>query len=82
MSPPPTGAQGLRLRSAEWLLVIYFGYVAVIAPRFPLEQQAIWRPFLAELLVLFAIDAIERLGTVPKTTASFANLQLHAHFHD
>ncbi|MGB6944163.1 MAG: phosphatase PAP2 family protein [Bryobacteraceae bacterium] len=51
MSQSPTGAQGLRLRSAEWLLVIYFGYVAVIAPRFPLEQQAIWRPFLAELLV-------------------------------
>jgi membrane-associated phospholipid phosphatase len=51
MSGSSTGAQGLRLRSAEWLLVIYFGYVAVIAPRFPLEQQAVWRPFLAELLV-------------------------------
>lgn len=41
----------LHLRSAEWLLVIYFGYVAAIAPRFPLEQQLIWRPFLVELLV-------------------------------
>ena len=41
----------LRLRSAEWLLVIYFGYVAAIAPRFPLQQQIVWRPFLVELLV-------------------------------
>jgi len=41
----------LRLRSAEWLLVIYFGYVAAIAPRFPLEQPIIWRPLLVELLV-------------------------------
>jgi membrane-associated phospholipid phosphatase len=41
----------LRLRSAEWLLVVYFGYVAAIAPRFPLEQQLIWRPFLVEVLV-------------------------------
>jgi membrane-associated phospholipid phosphatase len=43
--------KALRLRSAEWLLVIYFGYVAAIAPRFPLQQQLIWRPFLVELLV-------------------------------
>ena len=41
----------MRLRSAEWLLVIYFGYVAAIAPRFPLQQQLIWRPFLVEVLV-------------------------------
>jgi membrane-associated phospholipid phosphatase len=41
----------LRLRSAEWLLVIYFGYVAAIAPRFPLQPQIAWRPFLVELLV-------------------------------
>jgi membrane-associated phospholipid phosphatase len=40
-----------RLRSAEWLLVVYFGYVAVIAPRFPLQPQIPWRPFLVELLV-------------------------------
>jgi membrane-associated phospholipid phosphatase len=39
------------LRSAEWLLVIYFGYVAAIASRFPLQQQMVWRPFLVELLV-------------------------------
>jgi len=41
----------LSLRSAEWLLVVYFGYVAAIAPRFPLEHQLIWRPFLVEMLV-------------------------------
>jgi membrane-associated phospholipid phosphatase len=41
----------LSLRSAEWLLVIYFGYVAAIAPRFPLQQQIVWRPFLVEVLV-------------------------------
>jgi membrane-associated phospholipid phosphatase len=41
----------LRLRSAEWLLVVYFGYVAAIAPRFPLQPQIAWRPFLVELLV-------------------------------
>ncbi|HTC88351.1 MAG TPA: phosphatase PAP2 family protein [Bryobacteraceae bacterium] len=41
----------LRLRSAEWLLVIYFGYVAAIAARFRLGQSFVWRPLLAELLV-------------------------------
>jgi len=46
-----SGVQPLRLRSAEWLLVIYFGYVAVIAPRFPLLRPLIWRPFLVEALV-------------------------------
>jgi membrane-associated phospholipid phosphatase len=41
----------LRLRSAEWLLVIYFGYVAAIAPRFPLPPQIASRPFVVVLLV-------------------------------
>jgi membrane-associated phospholipid phosphatase len=45
------GAQALRLRSAEWLLVVYFGYVAAISPRFPLGQQLNWRPILVEVLV-------------------------------
>lgn len=45
------GPPALRLRSAEWLLVIYFGYVAAIAPRFPLAQPLVWRPFLVEMLV-------------------------------
>lgn len=41
----------MRLRSAEWLLIIYFGYVAAISPRFPLSPQINWRPFLVEVLV-------------------------------
>lgn len=41
----------LSLRSAEWLLIIYFGYVAAIAPRFPLAEQIVWRPFLVAALV-------------------------------
>jgi membrane-associated phospholipid phosphatase len=39
----------VRLRSAEWLLVIYFGYVAAISTAFPLENH--FRPFLVEVLV-------------------------------
>lgn len=46
-----SGAQGLRLRSAEWLLIVYFGYVAAIAPLFPLEERVAWRPLLVEALV-------------------------------
>ncbi len=41
----------MRLRSAEWLLIVYFGYVALISPRFPLAPQIHWRPFLVEALV-------------------------------
>jgi len=41
----------MKLRSAEWLLIIYFGYVAAISPRFPLGPQITWRPFLVEALV-------------------------------
>jgi membrane-associated phospholipid phosphatase len=41
----------VRLRSAEWLLIVYFGYVALISPAFPLGAQITWRPFVVELLV-------------------------------
>ena len=41
----------LSLWPSEWLQVVYFGYVAAIAPRFPLQQQIVWRPFLVEALV-------------------------------
>lgn len=41
----------MKLRSAEWLLVIYFAYVAAIATRFPIGQPLLWRPLLVELLV-------------------------------
>ena len=48
----------LSLRSTEWLLVIYFGYVAAIAPRFPLQQEVVWRPFLVEALVCLLFLAL------------------------
>jgi membrane-associated phospholipid phosphatase len=41
----------MKLRSAEWLLVLYFAYVAAIAARFPIEHPWVWRPLLVELLV-------------------------------
>jgi membrane-associated phospholipid phosphatase len=56
MSPP--GTQAVRLRSAEWLLVIYFGYIAAIAPRFPLARPLVWRPFLVEVLVCVVFLAL------------------------
>jgi membrane-associated phospholipid phosphatase len=39
----------VRLRSAEWLLTVYFAYVALLSPAFPLEHY--WRPFLVAVLV-------------------------------
>jgi membrane-associated phospholipid phosphatase len=42
---------GMRLRSTEWLLILYFGYVALIAPAFPLTPEVSWRPWLVEALV-------------------------------
>jgi membrane-associated phospholipid phosphatase len=41
----------MKLRSAEWLLIIYFGYVAAISPHFPLGPSINWRPFLLDVLV-------------------------------
>jgi len=41
----------MKLRSAEWLLILYFGYVAAIAPRYPLGPRINWQPFLVEVLV-------------------------------
>jgi membrane-associated phospholipid phosphatase len=52
------GAQALRLRSAEWLLLVYFGYVAAISAWFPLGPQIAWRPFLVEALVGALIVAL------------------------
>ncbi|HTW65029.1 MAG TPA: phosphatase PAP2 family protein [Bryobacteraceae bacterium] len=48
----------MKLRSAEWLLIVYFGYVAIIAPRFPLAPGIYWRPFLAEGLVIALLVAM------------------------
>lgn len=41
----------LRLRSAEWLLLIYFGYVALVASLFPAEPHTVWRALLVLALV-------------------------------
>jgi membrane-associated phospholipid phosphatase len=38
-----------RLRSAEWLLTIYFAYVALISPAFPMQSRL--QPFLVAILV-------------------------------
>ena len=43
----PTGA----LRPSEWFLVVYFAYVAMIAPAFSLQTQIAWRPQLLALIV-------------------------------
>lgn len=42
----------MRLRSAEWLLIAYFGYVALISPRFPLGPGIYWRPLAAVAFVI------------------------------
>jgi membrane-associated phospholipid phosphatase len=39
----------MRLRSAEWLLTVYFAYVALISPAFPLPSR--FPPFAVALLV-------------------------------
>ncbi len=41
----------MKLRSAEWLLIFYFGYVAAIATRFPIAPPMIWRLLVVELVV-------------------------------
>jgi membrane-associated phospholipid phosphatase len=46
------------LRSSEWLLIIYFAYVALISPAFSLQSQNAWRPFLVALLVAALISAL------------------------
>jgi membrane-associated phospholipid phosphatase len=48
----------VRLRSAEWMLTIYFAYVALISLAFPLQSNV--RPFVVAILVpaLFAAMAL------------------------
>lgn len=45
------------LRSSEWLLIIYFAYVALISPWFPLEQRVQLLP-LAVLLLVCALFVV------------------------
>ncbi len=46
------------LRSSEWLLIAYFMYVAAIAPAFPLQSEARWRPAAVALLVAALLAAL------------------------
>jgi membrane-associated phospholipid phosphatase len=48
----------MKLRSSEWLLIVYFGYVAAIAPRFPLQHSMVWRPLAIETLVCMLFVAL------------------------
>jgi len=48
----------MKLRSSEWLLIAYFGYVAAIAPRFPLQPGMASRPIWIPLLVCALFGAM------------------------
>lgn len=54
----PAHAHGSRFRSAEWLYIIYFAYVALVSTHFPLDPGFFWRPFLVELLVCVLFFAL------------------------
>jgi membrane-associated phospholipid phosphatase len=45
------------LRSSEWLLILYFGYVALVSSAFPLQPQIAWRPYAVAMLVAALIAA-------------------------
>jgi membrane-associated phospholipid phosphatase len=47
------------LRSSEWLLIVYFGYVALISPAFPFQPRVALLPFALVILVsaLFVVLA-------------------------
>ena len=47
------------LRSSEWLLILYFAYVALVSPAFPLQPRVTLLPFALALLVsaLFVVLA-------------------------
>src|SRR3974390_455372 len=54
-----------------------------LARRATSPLSSFWRrKFLQLYFTVFAINSPVILGPVPKATATFANLQLHAQFHD
>ncbi len=56
----------MALRSSEWLLIGYFGYVALIAPLFLLDPQVKWLALAVLVLVaglLAALAVAERYGS-------------------
>jgi membrane-associated phospholipid phosphatase len=59
-SGPANGrAQSIvALRSSEWLLIGYFGYVALIVPLFPLDPQVKWLALAVLVLVAGLLAAI------------------------
>jgi len=65
---------GVRPRSSEWLFIIYFGYVALISPAFPLTPQMSWRPFLVEALVSVLLLALA-YGESREHAALFSTLR-------
>jgi len=44
-------AHATRLRASEWLLILYFSYVAIVSRAFPLPPLVNWRPFAVVFLV-------------------------------
>jgi len=46
------------LRSSEWLLILYFSYVAMISRVFFLPPAMAWRPFAVDLLVALLFAAL------------------------
>ena len=57
-----TGVDAARMsayatRSSEWLLIVYFVYVALISTAFSLPGQVAWRPFAVAMLVAGLIVA-------------------------
>jgi membrane-associated phospholipid phosphatase len=64
----------VRPRSSEWLFIIYFGYVALISPAFPLTPQMSWRPFLVEALVSVLLLALA-YGESREHAALFSTLR-------
>ena len=56
----------VALRSSEWLLIGYFGYVALIVPLFPLDPQVKWLALAVLVLVaglLVALAFAESYGS-------------------
>jgi membrane-associated phospholipid phosphatase len=54
------------LRSSEWLLIGYFGYVALIAPLFPLDPRVKWMAFAVLVLggtLIGGLAVAERYGS-------------------
>jgi membrane-associated phospholipid phosphatase len=54
----PRAQSIVALRSSEWLLIGYFGYVALIAPLFPLDPHVKWLAVAVLMLVVGLLAAL------------------------